>query len=145
MFPWMAHSVATLVGDLHYIWVGPLLSLAQSYINMLLLYRVGILIYKDAKMAELAAYLYIASHSVLYQITFYSENSFLMFTLLGFYAMYVGKRVVQGYRMFGIPRASSALLACFFFGMSTLTRSTGVLLSIFIAFFMGNAFLVRSD
>ena len=29
--------------------------------------------------------------------------------------------------------------------MSTLTRSTGVLLSIFIAFFMGNAFLVRSD
>ena len=29
--------------------------------------------------------------------------------------------------------------------MSTLTRSTGVLLSIFIAFFMGNAFLVRID
>ena len=70
---------------------------------MILIYRVGILIYKDAKMAELAAYLYIASHSVLYQITFYSENTFLMFTLLGFYAMYVGRRVVQSYRAFGIP------------------------------------------
>ena len=112
---------------------------------MILIYRVGILIYKDAKMAELAAYLYIASHSVLYQITFYSENTFLMFTLLGFYAMYVGRRVVQSYRAFGIPQCSSALFACYFFGMSTLTRSTGVLLSIFIAFFMGNAFLVRSD
>ena len=66
MFPWMAHSIATQVGDVHYIWVGPLLSLAQSFTNMILLYRVGILIYDDAKMAELAAYSYIASHSVLY-------------------------------------------------------------------------------
>ena len=29
--------------------------------------------------------------------------------------------------------------------MSTLTRSTGVLLSIFIAFFIGNAILIRTD
>ena len=38
---------------------------------------------------------------------------------------------------------SAALLGCFFFGMATLTRSTGVLLSVFIAFFLGNKFLVR--
>ena len=66
MFPWMAYSIATRVGDEHYIWVGPILSLVQSWMNTMLLYRVGVLVYKDAKMAELAAYLYIASHSVLY-------------------------------------------------------------------------------
>ena len=36
---------------------------------------------------------------------------------------------------------NSPQLACFFFGMATMTRSTGVLLSIFIAFSMGNKFL----
>lgn len=91
----MAHSLAKAFGDTHFIWVGPLLSLVQSYMNMILLFRVGTLIYKDSKMAELAAYLYIASHSVLYQITFYSENTFLLFTLLGFYAMYAGKKINQ--------------------------------------------------
>ena len=145
MFPWIANSIATAFGDDHFIYVGPLLSLIQSYLNTILLYRVGVLVYKDSKMAELAAYLYIASHSVLYQITFYSENTFLLFTLLGFYAMYAGKRISQSSRGFGIPSTSYALLACFFFGMSTLTRSTGVLLSIFIAFFVGNAILIRSD
>lgn len=103
------------------------------------------MVYKDAKMAELAAYLYIASHSVLYQTTFYSENTFLMFTLIGFYALYSGPLSSSSgteHRDFAIPRNSSALLACFFFGMSTLTRSTGVLLSLFIAFFVGNKFLI---
>jgi len=35
-------------------------------LNTLLLYRVGVLAYQHKKTAELAAYLYIASHSVLY-------------------------------------------------------------------------------
>ena len=86
----MMHSVATALGDTHFMWVGPIGALLQSLINTILLYRIGTLIYKDAKMAELSAYLYIASHSVLYQMTFYSENTFLMFTLLGFQAMYGG-------------------------------------------------------
>jgi len=147
MFPWMMHSVATLLGDYHFVWVGAIGALLQSYINTILLYRVGTLIYKDAKMAELSAYLYIASHSVLYQMTFYSENTFLMFTLLGFYAMYgtAQAKSTDTYRDFAIPRSSSVLLGCLFFGLSTLTRSTGVLLSIFIAFFMGNKFLVNCD
>lgn len=59
----------------------------------MLLYRVGTLIYKDARMAELAAYLYIVSHSVLYQSTLYSENTFLMFTLLGFYVLAAGSKI----------------------------------------------------
>ena len=59
----------------------------------MLLYRVGILIYKDARMAELAAYLYIVSHSVLYQSTLYSENTFLMFTLLCFYVLAAGSKI----------------------------------------------------
>ena len=84
------HSVATALGDTHFMWVGPIGALLQSLINTILLYRIGTLIYKDAKMAELSAYLYIASHSILYQMTFYSENTFLMFTLLGFQAMYGG-------------------------------------------------------
>jgi hypothetical protein len=80
----MMHIVATVFGDSHFLWVGPIGALLQSFINTILLYRIGTIIYKDAKMAELSAYLYIANHSVLYQMTFYSENTFLMFTLLGF-------------------------------------------------------------
>ena len=35
------------------------------------------------------------------------------------------------------------VLACFFFGLSATTRSTGILLSIFVAFYLGNAILIR--
>ena len=66
-----------------------------------------------------------------------------MLSLLGFYIIYSGRGVTQTGRSFHIPSTSKALLGCFFFGMSTLTRSTGVLLSIYIAFFVGNSFLTR--
>ena len=86
----MMHHVAKIVNDEYFIWVGLFGSLLASFINTILLYRVGRLVYGDAKMAELASYLYIVSHSVFYQVTFYSENTFLMFTLLGIYALYMG-------------------------------------------------------
>ena len=53
--------------------------------------------------------------------------------------------MVQKSRDFEIPQSAGILLGCFFFGMSTLTRSTGVLLSIIIAYFMGNKILIKSD
>ena len=141
----IAHSFATVIGDEHLIFSGLLLGLLQSYLNTILIFRVGKDIYADHKTAELAAYLYIASHSALYQITFYSENTFLMFSLFGFLIIYSTPAVTQtqSRRTFHIPRSSAVLLAGMMFGMSTLTRSTGILLSIFIAFFLGNSFLVR--
>ena len=135
------NTMAQFSHDDYFIWVGPLGALFQSFLNTILIYRVGVMIYGDKSMAELAAYLYIASHSVLYQITFYSENSFLLLTLIGLYVLYSGASKQENRALWNTPRDSTALLACFFFGMSTLTRSTGVLLSIFIAFFLGNKIL----
>lgn len=66
MFPWMANKLGKMMGDEHLVAAGLMLGLVQSYLNMLLLYRVGLLVYKEQKVAELAAYLYIASFSVLY-------------------------------------------------------------------------------
>lgn len=66
MFPWMANTLANLIGDNHFVWTGLALGLIQSFTNTILLYRVGALLYKDRRMAELAAYLYIASFSALY-------------------------------------------------------------------------------
>ena len=93
MFPTIAYQFAKLFGDEHLMYVGLVLSLLQSYVNTLLIYRIGVLMYGKRDLAELAAYLYIASHSVLYQITFYSENTFLMCTLLGFYFIYKSQPV----------------------------------------------------
>ena len=78
-------------------------------------------------------------------MTFYSENTFLLFTLLGFLVIYYNQPMQQEGRAFQIPKTWAAFAGCFFFGAATLTRATGVLLSIFIAFFVGNSFLVRCD
>ena len=95
MFPWMTHSIAAVLGDDSFVWTGLCLGLAQSYLNMLLLYRLALLLYKDRKVAELSAYLYVASFSALYQITLYSENTFLLFTQLGLLVIYAGRSIKQ--------------------------------------------------
>jgi len=62
-----------------------LLQLAVSYVNMLLIFRVGDRVFNNKQIAELSAYLYIFSFSIVYQVSFYSENTFVCFSLLGFY------------------------------------------------------------
>jgi Gpi18-like mannosyltransferase len=94
--------------------------LVMGYINMLLIYRVGGKVFEDVAIAELAAYLYIFSFSIVYQVSFYSENTFVFFSLLGFY--FIGQKSHQ------------IVTAAFFFGLASLTRTTGVLLSVFIAY-----------
>ena len=145
MFPVTFHYFARLFGDHHLIFTTLALSAIQSFVNTILIYRVGKLIYKDRWTAELAAYLYIASFSVVYQITLYSENMFLMCTLLGLLVIHKAKPVTQNARAYDIPPSSAVLFACVFFGIGALSRSTGVILSIFVAFFLGNSFLSRVD
>ena len=145
LFPWMANKVEMLIGgDASLAYVTPLMSVVQTALNTILLYRVGVLTYDDAKMAEVAGYLYILSHSALYQIAFYSENTFLLFTLLGLYILHAGPQSSTQRRPYSLPSPLTVLLACFSFACATLTRSTGVLLSLFIAFYLGNYILVNS-
>ena len=93
----------------------------------------------------MAAYLFIFSHSMLYQITLYSENTFLFLTLLGLLFLYSEDRSKQSFknRPYTLPRSSNVLLACFFFGLATMSRSTGLLLSVYIAYYMGNKILIE--
>ena len=53
-------------------------------------------------------------------MSFYSENTFMLMSLLGFY--------VLGHSCHRI------VIASFFFGLATMTRTTGCLLSIFVAY-----------
>ena len=56
-----------------------------SFINMILIFRVGKKLFMNEDIAELASYLYAFSLSLVYQLSFYSENTFVLFSLLGFY------------------------------------------------------------
>ena len=66
MFPVIFHYMAKILGDAHLGLTTVTLGVIQSFANTILIYRVGKLIYKDKWMAEVAAYLYIASFSALY-------------------------------------------------------------------------------
>jgi Gpi18-like mannosyltransferase len=90
--------------------------------NGLLILHVGASLFGDLKMAKTAAYLYILSHSVVYQVSFYSENTFVFFTLIGLYFIQSSQQK--------LPFAALA------FSFASMTRSTGVLLSVFVAFKM---------
>jgi Gpi18-like mannosyltransferase len=52
---------------------------------MILIFRVGKKAFSNEDIAELASYLYVFSLSMVYQLSFYSENTFVFFSLLGFY------------------------------------------------------------
>ena len=111
--------------------------LVISYANTILIYRIGILIFNKARVAEVAAYFHVFGHSTLYQMSFYSENTFLFFSLLGFYFLY-SDPCLMTYKEkdWKVPTASSVLRAALCWGVCTFTRSTGVVHSLFIAYFM---------
>ena len=66
-----------------------------------------------------------------------------MCTLIGLLIIHKAKPVTQNARSYELPPASAVLLACFFFGMGAMARSTGIILSILVAFYLGNSFLSR--
>ena len=114
-----------------------------SYLNMMMIYRLGKALVgggTDAeKIALSSARFYILSHATVYQIAFYSENLFLFFTLLGLSIVHSGKQKD------GMPSCHRVILATFVWGLATCTRSTGVFLSLFVAYFMLNKMLRNSD
>jgi len=80
----------------------------MSWLNTILIYKVGLKVLSvrvptedrysknvtrmtDVAICEVAAYLYIVSHQMLIQISFYSENLFLLLSLLGLYLIYSGE------------------------------------------------------
>ena len=120
---------------------GFLMQLLFSYLNTILLYKVGMKVTKSAVTAEASAYLYLISHSMLYQVALYSENLFLLLTLLGMHAMYKIKEQPSFY----CASSHRVVIGTFIFSLAALTRSSGVFLGIFTAFFMGNKLLRRAS
>ena len=99
MLPFLVNKLAQLLNleDLNI--ANSLLQLVLSYFNTILIFRVGKKAFGDTprrrKVAEIAAYLYIVSHSTVYQMSFYSENLFLFCTLAGLYVIYQA-RILPG-------------------------------------------------
>ena len=82
---------------------------------------------------------------MVYQMSFYSENTFLFFSLLGLWFIYSDPAAdPHGRRDWKVPSAVSVLCAAFCWGMCTFTRSTGVVHSIFIAYFMINKIVLEA-
>ena len=82
---------------------------------------------------------------MVYQMSFYSENTFLLFSLLGMLFLYSGPgSESHGRRDWKVPSATRVLCAAVCWGMCTFTRSTGVVHSIFIAYFMGNKIILEA-
>jgi phosphatidylinositol glycan class V len=145
MFPFTVTSIAKLLGTDGFALVGFWLQILLSYANTLLIYRVGKRVFgqgqDNERIAELSSRFYIVSHSAVYQVAFYSENLFLFLTLMGLLIIYSGKTSQGLY----LPPCHRIVLATFVFGLATCTRSTGVLMSVFVAFFMLNKMLLRAD
>lgn len=145
MFPCLASSIANLLGTPDILLIGFWLQLMLSFANTLLIFRVGRRVFSDVhgaeRIAELASRFYIFSHSTVYQVAFYSENTFLFLSLVGLAIIYSGKPSEGLY----LPQCHRVVLSTFIFGLATCTRSTGVLMSVFVAFFMLNKMLRRAD
>lgn len=108
-----------------------------------MLYRLGKRVFGERadadRIAELSARFYLASHSVVYQVAFYSENTFLFLSLAGLSIMYAGLKPGA------LPQCHKVVTGSFLFGLATCTRSTGLLLSVFVGFFMLNKLASRLD
>lgn len=63
-----------------------------GWLNTLLIYKVGTKIFDKERISEVASYMYIISHSMVYQISMYTENLFLFFSLMGLYFIYRCKK-----------------------------------------------------
>ena len=82
LFPFIVNRLGSLFGDQSLLIVNFFYQLLISYLNTILIYRVGIRIFDKARVAEVAAYFHVFGHSTIYQMSFYSENTFLFFSLL---------------------------------------------------------------
>lgn len=95
LVPWLLNGLSTLLHDELMLFVPSGYQLLISYCNTLLLSKVAHCVFAHLppkprhKLATLSAYLYICSHSLLYQMSpFYSENTFLFTTLLALRTLY---------------------------------------------------------
>lgn len=104
--------------------MGFLVNLLIGWANTILLYKSANKFFGNNNIAQISAYLYILSGSLVYHVSMYSESTFLFFGLLGLYTIDGGdasRAWPETYRIVG-----SSML----FGMAATARSTGTLFSI---------------
>lgn len=119
--------------------VGFLINMLIGWANTIMLYRTGEKFFGDDNMAQISAYLYVLSGSLVYHVSLYSENIFLFFALLGLLLIDGGdasRTWPETYRIVG-----SSMI----FGMAASARSTGTLFSIQIAYNMLNKMVEKGS
>jgi len=95
MFPFTVSTMANFIDAQNLAYIGLFLQLFLSFLNTLMIYRVGKSVFgkipEAERIAELSARFYVVSHSAVYQVAFYSENLFLFLSLFGLSIIYSGK------------------------------------------------------
>lgn len=88
-------------------------------------------------------------------MSFYSENTFLLCTLVGLRILYRGGAdvieekemgtddITEPYKFY-MPTSNRIMVAVFFFACATLTRSSGLFLAIYVIFYMLNKIVRRA-
>ncbi len=92
-------------------------------VSVLVLYRLGKLVWADGRMAFLAACLHIFSPAGLFLSAPYAESTFSLLSFMGYYVLALGCQVERS-SLYG---DSLQLLAGFVFGLATMFRSNGIL------------------
>lgn len=83
---------------------------------------------KKEELAFKATVIFIVNHSMIYQIALYSEPTFNFLAFSGLAILY---RKIDHTNIAVSVRSNAIILASLLFGLSTLCRSTGLLLAIF--------------
>ncbi|KAF1319020.1 Gpi mannosyltransferase, partial [Globisporangium splendens] len=112
-------SIASIVS-------GWIISNASFVLAALFLYRLGRLVLDDERVARRAAYLFCITPSSIFMSAVYSESLMCLFSFSGMYCLELHKRS---------GKFKELLYCAMLFGCASATRSNGILLSLFIAWY----------
>lgn len=82
------------------------------------------------------------NHSIIYSVALYSEQTFNFLTFLGLYIFYYN---VEPKNISFSVKSHSIITSTIVFGISTLCRSTGILMTFFIVVVFAKKLVTKSD
>lgn len=105
------------------------------------MYRLSKIILGSEDLAFKSSLLFIVNHSMIYQISLYSEPTFNFLAFLGLYVLYNN---VDASNLVCSVKSKNIIPATMIFGIATLCRSTGLYLAIFTFMIMLNKIVTKS-
>ncbi|KAG1698492.1 hypothetical protein DVH05_015032 [Phytophthora capsici] len=133
LYPLLARWLAKLIpleAPVAVLLSGWFISNASFVLAALFLYRLGCVVLRDEVVARRAAYLFCVAPSSIFMSAIYSESLMCLLSFSGMYLLAKHAQTPDSSRSF-----SSLVLCALLFGAASATRSNGILLSLFIAFY----------